>query len=58
MPLYEYECPRCASQRSDVRTVEQRHDGPKCDFCSTPMALVVSPVRGVVKNPAVPRGNK
>lgn len=58
MPLYEFQCPRCEKYRSDVRTVEARHDGPRCDHCGAKMTLLMSPVRGIVKDPAVPRGTK
>lgn len=54
MPLYAYECAQCKQQRSDLRTVAERNDGPYCDRCKPPqqMTLVISPVRGIVKNPA------
>jgi len=57
-PLYDYRCEDCENGRQDMRTVAERHDGPKCDFCSGQMKLVISPVAGVVKNPAVPRRSK
>lgn len=58
MPLYAYECAQCAKSRSDMRTIENRNNGPTCDRCRRKMTLVISPVAGIVKNPAVPRGSK
>lgn len=58
MPLYVFECAICNSQRSEMRTIEERNDGPECDRCRWPMILVISPVAGIVKNPAVPRRSK
>lgn len=58
MPLYEYECVTCDTRREDMRTVAERGLGPTCDRCRKPMSLVVSPVAGVVKNPAVPRATR
>lgn len=57
MPLYEYAC-KCGAGKTEMRTVVERNDAPKCDRCVVPMALIVSPVMGIVKNPAVPRRNK
>jgi hypothetical protein len=53
MILYEYQCPNCGAVKSASRKLEDRHNGPK--HCSRPMDLLISPVGGVVKNPAVPR---
>lgn len=58
MPAYQYACQKCDTTRLDMRCVAERHDAPLCDRCRAPMTLVVSPVFGVVKNPAVPRGRK
>lgn len=56
MPLYEYECPKCKAQTQEMRCIVDRDNGPPCYRCSNNrMDLVVSPVAGVVKNPAVPR---
>lgn len=55
MPLYSYHCKPCDASRLDVRKIDERHNGPKCDRCRRKMVLQVSPVSGVVKNPAVPR---
>jgi hypothetical protein len=41
-----------------MRTIAEREDGPSCDRCRQQMKLQISPVRGVVKNPAVPRSVK
>lgn len=60
MPLYEYECPGCWSQREDIRKIEDRDHGPTCDRadCRQQMKLILSPTPGIVKNPAVPRSSK
>lgn len=58
MPLYAYECRDCKVQRTDMRTVVERNDGPWCDRCKRKMNLIISPVAGIVKNPAVPRRSK
>lgn len=52
MPLYQYECPKCKAQRQDIRCIAQRLDVPDCLHCKTPMELILSPVKGFVKNPA------
>lgn len=57
MPFYEYECPVCKARRGDMRCIAQRHDAPDCPQCRVQgrrveMKLLVSPVKGVVKNPA------
>lgn len=55
MPLYVYTCPKCESTRSDMRTIEERNDAPRCDHCGSKMALTLTAVRGIVRDPAVPR---
>jgi predicted nucleic acid-binding Zn ribbon protein len=55
MPMYLYACPNCGWLRSDIRCIDQRHIAPTCDKCKEPMKLQITPVRGYVKNPAVPR---
>lgn len=57
MPLYSYLC-RCGFQREDIRCVAERHDAPQCDRCKSLMTLQVDPVRGFVRNPAVPRSKR
>lgn len=58
MPLYEYRCTRCNGGTLEMRKIEERHDAPECWTCKRPMRLRVTPVAGVVKNPAVPRSPK
>lgn len=59
MPYYSYQCNGCGALKGDVRSIEQRHDGPTCHICKTPnMRLVIDPVRGIVKDPAVPKGRR
>lgn len=55
MPLYSYKCPLCGWHKEDMRRIEERHDGPHCWHDGTQMELQLDPVRGSVKNPAVPR---
>lgn len=55
-PLFEYECPRCKNRKMDMRSIPERFDGPECyRGCGAKMKLLVSPVAGIVKNPAVPK---
>lgn len=56
-PQYEYQCPNCGAVCADKRTVDERNDGPRCYLsCKVKMELLISPVAGVVKDPAVPKG--
>lgn len=57
VPTYEYACSSCADRTLDLRRIEDRAKGPPCSKGHGPMKLVISPVAGVVKNPAVPKGN-
>lgn len=58
MPLYEYECGVCGYREDQVRSIDNRHQGPGCSECNSDFApysgmkLVISPVRGFVKFPA------
>lgn len=54
-PLYSYEC-TCSALKSDMRKIDERHDGPTCR-CGKKMTLRIEPPAAIVKNPAVPRGN-
>lgn len=57
MPYYSYQCAKCQALKGDVRCIDQRHEGPTCHVCNTPgMKLVLDPVRGIVRDPAVPKG--
>jgi putative FmdB family regulatory protein len=58
MPFYDYHCDKCNSGTSQMRFVAEREDSPKCIFCDQKMRLVISPVAGIVRNPAVPRRSK
>lgn len=58
MPLYEYICVPCNRYDVQMRLVAERHDGPECFGCKQKMDLILSPTRGVVKSPAVPRSPK
>lgn len=63
MPLYTYKCSVCGYERTDLRTIDERGEGPFCygdvtnqDHEPTMMDLQITPVAGFVKNPAVRRG--
>lgn len=56
MPYYTYQCRTCSNLMSDVRTIPERHDSPQCYKCRGSTQLVLDPVRGIVKDPAVPKG--
>lgn len=59
MPLYDYKCGICPSaERYAMRKIADRYIGPKCYRCGLNMHLIVSPVAGIVKNPAVPKRPK
>ena len=56
MPLYDYKCGICEhSLQAAMRRIDERYIGPKCYRCGLNMHLIVSPVRGKVKDPAVPK---
>ena len=60
MPLYEYYCALCNRYEMEMRLIVEREQKPlpKCGQCGDETKPVISPVRGVVKNPAVPRRSK
>lgn len=59
MPLYAYKCPRCEAQCSELRAVKDRADGPLCYRCGQwKMDPIITPVAGIVRNPAVPKEPK
>lgn len=61
VPYYVYECPTCGSQCSELRSIDERNDGPMCDYhrdSAIKMELQIQPVPGFVKAPAVPRSSK
>lgn len=61
MPMYTYRCPACGREEVKHRTIEYRDDRPLCDHRShapgIPMNRIVDAPMGIVKGPAVPRGN-
>ena len=57
MPLYQYDCLNCGRVTEGMRLIEERRITPECYFCGAPTEMVIPPVRGIVKNPAVPKGN-
>lgn len=55
MPLYSYVCKGCGQTRADIRTIEDRAYGPKCDRCKprrTMVQFIDGAPMGIVKNPA------
>lgn len=58
MPIYEYKCSSCRRTRTEIRSVEDRRRGAPTCRCGAWMALQVSPVAGVVRNPAVAKRKK
>lgn len=59
MPIYQYECQKwaCGTQYEAMKCIEQRQYAPRCPKCKGLTGkLVITPVRGIVKNPAVPKG--
>lgn len=55
-PLYDYRCEKCKRTTEGMRRVDERFDGPECYFCGEPTKLLLSPVHGIVKDPAVQPG--
>jgi putative FmdB family regulatory protein len=41
--LYAYRCPSCGHQQDDVRSVEERHNGPNCAKCGTKTEKLILP---------------
>lgn len=42
MPTYEYKCPRCHWQQTEIRKVEQRNDPVACAYCTELTELQIS----------------
>lgn len=62
VPTYEYACSSCGNRTRLNQRIEERNNGPLCTehrvgygSCGARMTLLISPVAGIVKNPAVPR---
>jgi putative FmdB family regulatory protein len=53
MPLFEYRCTVCLKTATEIRCIAERDKAPTC--CGVPMQREITPVHGVVKNPAVPK---
>lgn len=60
-PIYLYECSICGKTLEEMRCIASRDSLPYC-YCNVDhrgvanaMQRVVTPVKGIVKNPAVPR---
>lgn len=46
MPVYEYECGKCGRAEDAYRSIDERHDAPKCHG---PMKLVIGRAMGFVQ---------
>ena len=61
MPFYTYRCPRCGAEAEELRPMDDaKINPPVCYMGDVPidMQLVITPVAGVVRNPAVSRRSK
>ncbi len=61
MPFYTYRCPRCGAETEEMRPMDDRNvERPLCENGDVPMVmdLVIAPVPGIVRNPAVPKRQK
>lgn len=60
-PIYQYECDSCGVDFTEIRCIADRNKRVLCpasDCGRGSGKLVTAPVRGIVKNPAVPRKTK
>jgi putative FmdB family regulatory protein len=55
MPIYSYRCADCGLVREEIRCIKDRDRKITCEKCGTPARREITPVTGIVKNPAVPR---
>ena len=46
MPVYAYECKRCGHTEDAFRSIDERHDAPKCHG---PMKIVIGQTMGFVR---------
>lgn len=64
MPAYEYKCPTCKGVYEVYCAMKDRNEPVSCenydcaDYRLPVMKRILSPTRGVVKNPAVPSGRR
>ncbi len=61
MPFYTYRCPRSGAEAEEMRPLDDRNvERPLCENGDVPMVmdLVIAPVPGIVRNPAVPKRQK
>lgn len=42
MPVYDYRCTACQAVQAEFRTVEHRHETPKCSSCGGATEKVIS----------------
>lgn len=59
MPIYTFAC-KCGNTVDVIRCIADRNKPSYCALCpdGPRMKKVLSPTRGVVKNPAVPKRSK
>ena len=61
VPFYTYRCPRCGASAEELRPMDDaKKNLPVCYDGDVPIDMepVITPVAGVVRNPAVPRRTK
>lgn len=55
--MYRYWCRKCRIGADGFAEVYRRHiDAPRCVRCNKKTKLLIQPVSGLVKNPAVAKG--
>jgi putative FmdB family regulatory protein len=58
MPVYTYACPQCGKTLNAYRPIERRDSSPpQCPAHPVSMVRQIDAPMGIVKGPAVPRGN-
>ncbi len=61
MPFYLYRCPRCDATTEELRPMDDRNTNlPLCYNHDVPVEMepTITPVPGIVRNPAVPKRSK
>jgi len=43
MPLYQYTCFNCGTEKEELRKVAEIYDGPQCPKCCNKMTFTLSP---------------
>lgn len=55
MPIYLFLCTKCGNDEERILCVAERDKDQVCTKCDYSMLRLQTPVRGIVKNPAVPK---